>query len=214
MQKRYYEEIQYKINRVFSKSPRSSSKLEEVQGEILRNTKKRISSSETMSLYSDIPEWEFYVGGLKGLSSREAIGLILCFPRDHWLYWEVQEEIIQQARKYKYQGDWYIVQKLIEIQYYSLQLNIILEIFNTNQIFGNFITLGSNRINRIKVQKRLNPKIKYPQRKRGYNDHGSRKDDSLWLPKDVHIGPNPERPDRTEKIKRNPLNRIQRFLWF
>lgn len=175
-----------------------SSRVEIVQRELNRILQRRISSSETMSLYPDLSvEDSYLIGGLKKLDATEALGLLLIFPRDSILYCEIRLEIAEVARTFQYQGLWNKVQKVSELGCRELQLYFLLESgISEYEIFGNLIDNGLRRLQRVRI---FRPKyqVKYPQRKRGYNDHGSRKDDSRWLPDRVHLGPNPPKRDRS-----------------
>ena len=184
--------------------------LDRCLSEIRRKTR-GISPSETMSLYSDSPEWEFYLGGLKNLSAIEALALVVCFPKEDLLWWEVRERIMEDAYRYQYKGNWRLVQKLLNINDEKLQLRFFFEYHSSEELFGNLLPVAIKRISRLQIQKRY-PKVKRPQRKRGYNDHGSRRDDSKWLPSDVHLGPNPEKSD-LRRVAVNLKEKIRNFLW-
>lgn len=178
----------------------------------LRSKTLRISSSETMSLYSDSSEGELYLGGLKNLSSREALALVMCYPKDDLLWWWIREKILAEAYRHQYKGPWKFVQKILNINDECFALRFFLEYHTSQELFGNLLPLANKRISRIKVQ-RAYTKVKIPQRKRGYNDHGSRKDDSKWLPSCVHLGPNPEKPDHQNKVAKTIIESIRNFLW-
>lgn len=174
---------------------------------------RRISPSETMSLYPDLSDHiSRKMGGLKEITATESIALILTFPRNSILYSTLLLELSERALKYQYQGKWIFVQKLCELRFLDLQLYKLLEIGITEEtIFGNLIKLGLNRLKRI-TYFRILYQPKYPKRKRGYNDHGSRREDSRWLPRDVHLGPNPPKRDRSEWIG-NIRKTLTNFLY-
>jgi len=185
--------------------------LDRILGELRRKTL-RISPSETMSLYSDNPEGELFLGGLKRLTSREALALVLCFDKEDPVWWYLREKILDDCYRYKYKGNWRLVQKLLMINDDNLLLRRFLEDHSSQEIFGNLLVLANKRISKMQIHKRYTP-VKLPQRKRGYNDHGSRRDDSKWLPDRVHLGPNPKRQDLRNGVAKTLKEKVLRFLW-
>lgn len=87
-----------------------------------------------------------------------------------------------------------------KLRYYSLEDRTILELFLTNKaivleflqstqlwhsrdFFGNILN-KKNKLDRFFKLSPLRRKIKRPQRKRGYHDHGSRVPDHKWKPRE------------------------------
>lgn len=168
----------------------------------------KFSPSEAKALYPDTSiEESFLIGGLKNLTAREAMGLILVFPRTSPLYLSILLEIAEKAYQSQYQGLWIKTQKLCELRLLELQLYYLFESgFTENEIFGNLLKIGNHRLKRVRIFTPTGP-VTYPIRRRGYKDKGSRREESKWLPKDVWIGPNPPKRDR-----RNLIGNIRRTL--
>lgn len=141
-------------------------------------------------------------------SALEAIATIFAvsaiFPeRAGFLKMDILEKIARIARNYQYEGKWSLVQELLETKNIPYYLSLVLcEHFSPEDLFGNLAPLVRKKALQIKFRKyqTQKPRVRYPKRKRGYDDKGSLRPSHLWLPKDVHLGPNPEREDRTHRI--------------
>lgn len=172
--------------------------LEKVDIQLFREVKKRLSRSETMSLYS-VPscDFGFFLGGMKGISARESIGLLFVLAQTNPVYAALAKERINaEAYKHSYEGLWKQVHKLSRIGFKDLMLYHFLDsVGSLDDLFGNYLKLGIKRIQKMKLLPIRPKKVQIPQRRRGYNDHGSRRDDSHWLPTEVWIGPNPVKRD-------------------
>lgn len=168
----------------------------------------KFSPSEAKALYPDTSREEsFLIGGLKNLSAREAMGLILVFPRNSSLYLLILLEIAEKAYQSQYQGLWIKTQKLCELRSLDLQLYFLFETgFTENEIFGNLLKIGNQRLKRVRIFTPTGPVV-YPIRRRGYKDKGSRREESKWLPTEIWIGPNPPKRDR-----RNLIGNIRQTL--
>lgn len=194
-----------------------SSLVEKVTRELRLETKRRLSCSETMSLYSDIPERYLGqdLGGIrKNLKAREALSLVLLISEINPSYENlIRIEISEICYLKQYQGLWLKVQRLCELKELDHKVYFLLEKgFSPNEIFGNMIKPGVERLKKIKF---FNPNrgiITYPIRKRGYKDHGSRRESHLWLPDRVHLGPNPKRLD-FRNLLGNARRSLINFLW-
>jgi hypothetical protein len=110
------------------------------------------------------------------------------------------DHIAQMAFNYRYEGDWRIVQEILEQRPfvpYSIG-KIILSNMNTNDYYGNFQPLVVQLLQKCKMVplfQRKKWKVKRTQRKRGYDDKGTLRPSHLWLPTDIHLGENPEPED-------------------
>lgn len=175
--------------------------IEKTKKQILRKITERISFSETMSIYSHLPlgKLSWRIGGLRNLTSKEALGLALVVPFiPSELKFLLRIELQDLAYHKRYEGDWMLVQKLSEAESEELVLwkFLVLEERSSREIFGNLLPLATKRLEKIELyDPNYHRRINKPQRKRGYTDHGSRKDSHRWLPTDVHLGSNPKRPD-------------------
>jgi hypothetical protein len=110
------------------------------------------------------------------LTSREALGLILFLVTRPTPFKEVAlEEIGTICYRNCYQGKWMLVHHFLKMA--NLEL-IVYHIFERNiplrDVFGNWMKIGRDRFQMLKFRiKKNRSKIRYPQRKRGYHDHGS-----------------------------------------
>lgn len=201
----------------FHKNTIFFSLVEKVTREVRLEIRRRLSCSETMSLCSDIPNksYGWNIGGIrKGLTSREAISLVLYISEinEDWAIL-LREEINEMCYLKRYQGMWIKVHKLNKL--YRLEhkvYRLLEEGYSENEIFGNYIKLGYYRLKKINLYDPNRGPIVYPIRKRGYNDHGSRQEDHRWLPKDVFLGPNPERKDFRHLVGKTKETLFD-FLW-
>lgn len=190
--------------------------IDRTKKQILRKVTERISFSETRSLYSHLPigKLSWRIGGLKNLSAKEALGLALIVPFiPSEFKFLLRVELQDLAYHKRYEGDWIVVQKLSEAESVDLVLwkFLILEERNPREIFGNLLPQALERLSRIELyDPNYHRRINKPQRKRGYNDHGSRKDSHKWLPKDVHLGANPRRTDLRENMS---VRSFFRHIW-
>lgn len=191
-------------------------RVEKVTTEIRRATKKNLSCSETRSLCSDIPakSYRWNLGGLKGLSAREAIALLLYSNQIHNSYDTLIRIELERLCQYKkYQGLWMLVHKLLKLYYLDERVHVLLESHvSENEIFGNYLGAGLERLKKINLYDPLRGSIKKPQRKRGYNDHGSRREDSKWRETNYWSGPNPPKPDHS-KLYQTKRKHFLNFLW-
>jgi len=191
--------------------------IKKVAKEATRLTMRELSFSETRSLYSHIPvrKASWALGGLKKLSSNEAIVLSLQLPNLHrdWRF-AIWIEIINLPKKYQYQGNWNIVHQLLRNRD-SLERQITILFsnnFSKRQIFGLLNDKGLSRLSKINIYDPYRHKITLPQRKRGYNDHGSRKEIHKWLPWNAYALPDqPKINKESELIDVHP--NFTNYLW-
>ena len=182
------------------------SNLEEKNWSLMRKF-----SSETKSLYSDLPDedmkwtWKIQVPKTMKNDPEELIaGLIILSKIKPYWYTEYQLFCAEQVKKYNYQGKWILLHKLLKLNFHDLILYRITEIYTGNAYFGNINKRVNNLLENFSIRfgKCLKPRPTYAQRKRGYNDHGSRKN-----PHEIHdlssvSGPNPEKLDFSDQYKK------------
>lgn len=193
---------------------------ETFHSEILRHFDKlnlsqmRKISAVPKSLWSDLPEdenrfWDLSIRKDVRNNPDRLINLLLLVSkvRPEW-YPCFIDFVANQCYKYSYQGKWRFLHQLAKLNYFNLIVYRIVETETPSSFFGNrmkeIIKFTENCPCRF--LKQTKPKAKVVQRKRGYNDHGSRK-----LPHERHSfvtvsGKNPEREDhRTQYKKRSSL---------
>lgn len=185
--------------------------------EITRITMRELSFSETRSLQSHIPvrQYSWSLGGLKNLSSREAIVLCLQLTNFHkdWKY-TVWFELVNLPKKYQYQGEWDLVHKLLRNRD-SLERMVWILIGNgytAREIFGMLNDKNLTRLRKLNLFDPNRHKVNRPQRKRGYNDHGSRKDSHKWLPWNAYAEQEQLKIDKEEELI-NVFPQFHNYMW-
>lgn len=114
---------------------------------------------------------------LPRLSAKEAISLILLSECQPTLgKYSLLDEIGEHCVRHQYQGEWMLVHKLLKSRSLKLQLSLLIQKgYTLRDVFGNFLKGLKEIVLRIKFRdrQRANKPVKYAQRKRGYDDHGS-----------------------------------------
>jgi hypothetical protein len=163
--------------------------------------KNELGLSETMSLYLHLPKR--YIDNCDLLVSRkinakEAISIALVVNQlDPFVKYSLILEIERLCYTYQYEGKWKICNTIIQLAedvdkfYYFTEIEKI----STRELFGNYLRILETAFSRINLRDRRKNKVKKPKRKRGYNDHGSRRPEHKWLPSEIWIGENPKRLD-------------------
>lgn len=176
-----------------------------------------LEDPETQALYSILPERlcrEVRFSGLKNLTAREALGLtLILLTKPTPLGFLVLDEIGQLCRKNKYQGTWMDVHHILKVNFPDLVLYTLLERgYSFRDVFGNILKLGRVALCNVKIlSQEIRLPVKKPQRKRGYDDHGSRRPEDKWLPSDIHLGANPDVLDLSASYKKKRA--ILNFLY-
>lgn len=171
--------------------------------------------AENTSSYSNIPLEVHYTV----TTAWEAIASLVClgfsaserhgFLRLGWI-----EKMANKANFYNREGKWEVVAQLCELNLLlpAYIKDVLFRHFSSQTIFGNLIPLCGRISKTCKVRKYYRHKrtrVRYPKRKRGYDDKGSLRPNHLWLPTDVHIGPNPEKKNSVREW--HPRNKN---FWF
>lgn len=153
--------------------------------------------AQRSSLCPEIP-MRLWVKGEYLRNAREALAVLAVLPlalpgtRNYFLMSDLREHIAKMAENYNLEGDWKIVGEILQSQT-SLEVygtwNILLSKMSTQDWFGNFSKELVRATRALKYQK-SQPSVsedtrpyQKPQRKRGYDDKGSRADPSRWLPR-------------------------------
>lgn len=118
---------------------------------------------------------------LRDLDSLIVLGIALW-----WLPKELQVlvrlELEQKLKRFSSEDQGLISQFLVSKQRTVLFL-LETNLYHTRDFFGNILKEVPRVLDSLKILKEKPKKIVYPQRKRGYHDHGSRVLDHRWLPK-------------------------------
>jgi hypothetical protein len=114
----------------------------------------------------------------RGLSLKELQGLAIVswFLGD--IGWKIRADLFDHL-KFLSLEDQFLIEILIDNRARTLNWLNETTLFHTRDFFGNLLP---NAIRALRFLKFRNPntRLKRIQRKRGYNDHGSRADDSYW----------------------------------
>lgn len=136
---------------------------------------------------SAIPSW-FTVSEELLPDARHCLALLVALEfssgtGDYYRMEPLRQHIANKAKRYSYQGRWSDVKSYLETvkpQVLRESLSFLLNIMSLDDFFGNFLPLLKKfwRNIEVKVQRTLAswelPRVKYPKRKRGYDDRGSR----------------------------------------
>lgn len=142
----------------------------------------------------------------------EALGALLAMSlmtkeRDEMSRLKFKEHLAQMCYNYSYEGKWRVVQEVLETPtIFRNIIEVIIQKLSIRELKGNILPLLPGIVARVKViqtdllKEARKPKVRYPQRKRGYDDKGSLRPvheiHSCW----EHEGPNPEKEDLRTKI--------------
>jgi len=138
--------------------------------------------------------------------------LILTAEKPLWYHYFL-DFCANQCYVHAYEGKWRLLHKLARLQSITLMLLEVQERMSPEDFFGNIFKEMQQYKRRPSVRFILQKKGKVvqPQRRRGYNDHGS-----MRQPHEIHSdwkqsGPNPERPDY--RIEYSEKRAILNFLY-
>lgn len=175
--------------------------------------------SARTSLYPDL-ELELRVSPEFLLSAKDALAVLAVLPlvlpgtRSYFLAESIRNHIATMAVQYRYQGEWELVGSLLQSSN-SLQVRdswvTIMSTMNAFDWFGNFLPRMKRALKALSWKPRYisvtqdTRGVKAPQRKRGYDDKGSRKNSHEWTP-----GP----PVGREKELMKPVKEPPSFAWF
>lgn len=131
----------------------------------------------------DSPNFTFdHLSGLP--RKREEIFSLLLFLK--WFPWELQSffriELEEKIRKFSWEDQkelWLLLELSQEETLYFLSCY---PKYSDRDFFGNLLPKGRKILEKISFSNYRERKEKKSQRKRGYNDQGSRRPDSKWLP--------------------------------
>jgi hypothetical protein len=170
-------------------------------------------------LWSHLPNPEFgsfKIGGLKKMTSTEALGLLFVVafkpsPVNDLIVLGIEDLCFKQ----NYRGSWREISKLL--RFYKkpeFLLYLYLERHSTRSLFGNLLQEGLNKAGQLKFYypSKMKPP-KFPKRKRGYNDKGNARDNFDWRKIQTVSGANPVKEDQRGRIPRTRKEQITRFLY-
>lgn len=148
--------------------------------------------------------------------ARDALGILLVLPmlipstRNYDIIANLREQIWKTAWRNNLEGQWYLVAQILQrsdsLSIYSTW-EVVLEHCSPQDWFGNIVPLMANSIKRIYLKPKYSfdsestAPVNKPQRKRGYNDKGSRRDSNAlaW-----YIPDEPEETTILEFHYKNP----------
>lgn len=189
------------VNQVNQKALSQDQSLRKSLWNFQKETTKQLSLSETMSLCSHLPQKyydHFDIFLSRKISSREALTLALVVNHlDPLLKYALILDLEELCYTYQYEGTWSKVNTMIQLSEDEDKLFYFLYIENISdrELFGNYVRQIDKALKNVVFKDRRRQKVKRPQRKRGYNDHGSRRPDVKWLPKKIQLSENPQKID-------------------
>jgi hypothetical protein len=85
--------------------------------------------------------------------------------------------------------------------------------WHSRDLYGNFLRKGMEALEALRPRFKKKGPIKKANRKRGYNDHGSRRPDSKWLPSyDYSFTEAQNEKERKETYQDKVYHRVLRIL--
>lgn len=187
--------------------------------EKLNESQMRKISAVPKSLWSDLPEdenkfWDISIRKDVRNNPEDLINLLLLLSsiKPMWYSYFI-DFVANQCQRYRYQGRWRYLHQLAKLYHFELIVYRIVETETPHSFFGNRM----KQIKRFsencpcKFLKQTKPRPKVIQRKRGYNDHGSRKLSHERHDFSHHSGPNPEKEDYRYQYKKR--SSIINFLY-
>jgi hypothetical protein len=164
-------------------NPQSPIKFaEDVKDYIQRRLPKRILDLRKLILdnpnFLDIYENNIRVKTKESETLLSLLVLSWYLPRE--LGFLLREEIFVKKQFNKYDS---ILKSIFESSFEeTLSFLILTQRWHSRDFFGNFLKKGLRELENIKFQRRNTKKIFKGDRKRGYQDHGSRRPETKWLP--------------------------------
>jgi hypothetical protein len=188
--------------------------------------------SEEASLYSQLTQGLYEYGTKEGFpeTANDALDILLVLPlvvKQPGNYYQIERlrnHLGHLVSRNQGQGDWKKVERILLS---STSCHSVIETWNLiapevheRSWFGNVIPRLRRAIKMLKLKRMYplhysngegnspkDPNVKKPQRKRGYNDKGSRRPPERWLP--TELGELGEQQKYVVLVKEPPKN-----LWF
>lgn len=119
---------------------------------------------------------------IKSKKSEDLLSLLL-------LSWYIPEEIgillrleIMEKEKFFNEKDKIFFKIFLTSKKDSLDLLFLTQRWHSRDLFGNFLVRGLKELENLQFKRRNSKILQKKIRKRGYQDHGSRRPDFKWLP--------------------------------
>lgn len=125
-----------------------------------------------------LQDYDIYVPDNKLITLRGLAVISYYVPMT--LGWKLRELLEEKAKKLNFKDNLRLSSLLISKESCLVYLYETQE-FSSHEIFGNLLREGLKGLNRLKVF-RPRHKVKFPKRKRGYDDKGSLRSSDRWLP--------------------------------
>lgn len=182
-------------------------------GPQVRNFSARTSSCSDLELELRCSP-EFLITAKDALAVLAVLPLVTNGVRNYFQIESLRNHIATMANQYRYQGEWDVVGSLLQTSN-SLQVydtwKVIMSNMNEFDWFGNFLPRMKRAVKALTWKPRYvsvvedTRRVKAPQRKRGYDDKGSRRDSHKWTP---------GKPLKQEKELLRPVKEPPAFAWF
>lgn len=154
------------------------------------------TSAEVTSSCSDSPS-RVWIRHDSIKSATDAMALLAILPliipstRNYFLISDLREHIGKMAYNYRYEGKWGLVGAILQTPGTSIRecWSILLNEFNTNDWYGNFVPSILKMLRTVKVQRIYTSvtedkrAVQRPKKKRGYDDKGTLRRKDKWLPR-------------------------------
>lgn len=143
-------------------------------------------SSRTLELRAQVVDNPNFLGNYYLVLPNDLKGLVGLAFASWWVPQElgilIREDIREKRLKRLNLEDQTFLSLFLENK--ALMINFLEEtsLWHTRDFFGNFIQEALYQLTRLRFR-RINTKVSYPQRKRGYHDHGTLVPSSKWLPR-------------------------------
>jgi len=128
-----------------------------------------------------------------------------------FLGWKIRSQLLERLKWLSFKDQIRLYVLLISKEA-SLVFLYLTQEFTSHEIFGNLIERGLFSLQNLKIR-RKNPRILFPKRKRGYNDHGSLRSLDRWLPNfDWTLTALQNELERKQDLQKKILTKLEKFL--
>lgn len=182
--------------------------------------------ADTMSEYSALSVEELKIE-YRPNSAQDCIAILLSYwivlPPDGDYYRAHILDILDKiAYSKNYQGKWIVLKEIKDLPSdesfcaWTILEDVIFQQYSKDDVFGNILPLVRKHTKRLVGQRKVPllvrkyPKVNYPQRKRGYSDHGSAVVPHKRGRRITTSGANPERVERNSVY---PSSKPTNYMW-
>lgn len=133
---------------------------------------------------NSLREGQNFFFGNKNKTLREMIILsITLWWMPEEVKWLTKLDLEQKVKRLSLE-DQGLISQFLSSKEKTLLFLLETQIWHTRDFFGNLLQDVERILKGLRIYYSPRRRVKYPQRKRGYHDHGSRVPDEKWLPKE------------------------------